>query len=143
MTNAVNAILYSNNMTQNIIIYYDGTCSFCHIWCIRIKKFLFLKNTKLIPIQDEKTIEAVSILENSWIIKDTLTGEISQVSSVVEISERISFLFLIFYFLYTRHYLAWRYHIYTCCQFQTKNMYRLTIIPFFSSTHKARQQMQE
>ena len=75
MTNAVNAILYSNNMTQNIIIYYDGTCSFCHIWCIRIKKFLFLKNTKLIPIQDEKTIEAVSILENSWIIKDTLTGE--------------------------------------------------------------------
>ena len=62
-------------MSEKIIIYYDPDCGFCLQWCIRIKKFLFLKHVEIVPITRDKEAHVIFLKEYSWVIYESATGD--------------------------------------------------------------------
>lgn len=65
-----------DNLSNDLIIYYDFECSFCYRGCMFLKRFLKLRSTELKSIQSDKEIEKISLKENSWIVKEVTSGAI-------------------------------------------------------------------
>ncbi len=62
-------------MKNKIIIYYDPDCGLCKKSCERIVKYLFLKNTDILPISSNPQANAIFLKEYSWVVYESDTGK--------------------------------------------------------------------
>jgi len=68
-------------MKESLTIYYDDNCSFCKNACLRIKKYLFLKNTDIKPMSSDEGANKIFLSQYSWVVYEYSTRKYFSKSS--------------------------------------------------------------
>jgi predicted DCC family thiol-disulfide oxidoreductase YuxK len=55
---------------RGLIVYYDGSCVFCHKVCLLLRTFLLLDSTPIRPAQDDPVVHELMQVHHSWVVED-------------------------------------------------------------------------
>lgn len=60
---------------ENLVIYYDEGCAFCHKTCRLLTTFLILPGVSIRPAQDDPKAAVLLAINNSWVVSDGEEGD--------------------------------------------------------------------